>query len=209
LKNVEQVRRLLSNARISDERFTEELPTTPLHWIFADKSSSVTVEQSEQGLKIYENPYGVLSNSPDFASQIYNLERYLHIIEADRRIAELHSRGLDGFGIPGDFSSGSRFVRAVFAKSRTLPEQEKCAAISRFLHLFDSLSQPNGITRADDGKSVRTVYTSAIDTHSLEYCFTTYENRRVRCVKLDTPPAVGENLLRFPMHSGEDFLELN
>ena len=208
-KSVEQVRRLLSNAKITDDRFSYELPTTPLHWIFADKVSSVTVEQSENGLKIHDNPYGVLSNSPDFLSQIYNLEHYLHIIESDFYAPDLHSRGLSGFGIPGDYSSGSRFVRAVYTKSRTLPEREKHAAVSRHLHLLDTVSQPNGATSAEDGKAVRTVYASAIDTHSLEYCFTTYENRRIRCVKLDTPSVLGEDLIRFPMHSTEDVLYLN
>ena len=208
-KSVEQVRRLLSNAKITDDSFSHELPPSPLHWIFADKSSSVTVEQTESGLKIHDNPYGVLSNSPDFISQIYNFERYIHIIENKRHIPGLHSKGLDAFGIPGDYSSGSRFVRAVYAKSLTLPEREKPAAISRHLHILGTVSQPNGATRADDGNAVRTVYTSAIDTRSLEYCFTTYENRRIRCVKLDTPSALGEDLIRFPMHSTEDVLYLN
>lgn len=208
-KSVEEVHRILSNARITDDSFSRELPPSPLHWIFADKSSSITVEQSELGLKIHENPYGVLSNSPDFPSQMHNLERYLGIIENELHITGLHSRGLDAFGIPGDYSSGSRFVRAAFAKSRTLPERERGAAISRFLHLLDTVSQPSGITRADDGKAVRTVYASAIDTQALEYYFTTYENRRIKCLKLDTPRAIGEDLARFPMHSEEDILRLN
>ena len=208
-KSVEEVRRLLAGARITNESFSRELPPTPLHWIFADKGSAITVEQGECGLKIHDNPYGVLSNSPDFLSQIYNLERYLHIIESDRHIAGLHSRGLDGFGIPGDYSSGSRFVRAVYAKSRALPEHGRLSAISRFFHLFDTVSQTRGATRAEDGRPVKTVYTSAIDTQSLEYHFTTYESRRVRCVRLCEKNVYGESLQRFPIHEAEQTLPLN
>ena len=208
-KSVEEAIRFLSNARITGESFSDRLAPTPLHWIFADKTASVTVEQDEGGLKIHDNPYGVLTNSPDFASQTYNLERYLHIILGEGERSGMHSRGLSDFGIPGDASSGSRLVRAVFAKLRAHPEREKTAAISRFFHLFDSIAQQNGLTVAEDGKPIRTVYTSAIDTESLEYCFTTYENRRIRSVKLDTRAAVGENLISFPMQSDEDILRLN
>ena len=208
-KSLEEVRRLLANARITNESFSRELPPTPLHWIFADKSSAITVEQVECGLKIHDNPYGVLSNSPDFRSQIYNLERYAHILEGAPSVGGLHSRGLADFGIPGDFSSSSRFVRAVYAKSRTLPEQERRSAISRFFHLFDTVTQMHGATRAEDGRPVRTVYTSAIDTASLEYLFTTYESRHIRCVRLLEGTVDGESLARFPMHEGESILPLN
>lgn len=207
-KSVEEAKRFLSTARITGEPHSERLSASPLHWIFADRSSAITVEQGEGGLKIHDNPYGVLSNSPDFASQVYNLERYLHIISGEDR-AEMHSKGLGNFGIPGDASSGSRFVRAVFAKEVTTAETERIAAISRHFHLLSYVSQTSGMTRASDGRAVRTVYTSAFDTEALEYCFTTYEDRRIRSVRLDSSLADSEILLCYPMRSGEDILHLN
>ena len=208
-ESVEEVRRLLYNTSVTDESVTERLPATPLHWIFADKSSSLTVESTRAGLKIHDNPWGVLANSPDFECQLVNLERYEHIINAKRSDTPLHSRGLCGFGIPGDFSSGSRFVRACYVKSKTALPKAKADAVSRLFHIFDSISQPQGVTVSENGAPVKTVYTSAIDTESLEYFFTTYENRRIRCVKLDTSAALGEKLLAFPMHSEEDISRLN
>ena len=45
----------------------------PLHWIFTDLSGkSLVVEQIKQGLNAYENPVGVLTNSPDFPWQMPN-----------------------------------------------------------------------------------------------------------------------------------------
>lgn len=208
-ESVEEVRRLLANTTVTDESVDVSLPATPLHWIFADKHSSVTVESTREGLKIHDNPQGVLTNSPDFESQLVNLERYAHIIEDGEKISSLHSRGLEGFGIPGDYSSGSRFVRACYVKARTTPPKSRDGAISRLFHIFDSISQPRGVTLGKDKATVATVYTSAVDTDRLEYFFTTYENRRIRCVNLDTPLADGENLVSFPMHSDEDILRLN
>ena len=208
-KSVEEAARFLSTARITDESFSVNLPPSPLHWIFADKSASITVEQGAGGLKIHDTPHGVLSNAPDFASQTYNLERYLHIILGKESPEGMHSRGLADFGIPGDASSGSRLVRAIFTKLRTIPVREKTAATSRLFHILDSVSQQDGLTVAEDGRAVKTVYTSVIDTAALEYCFTTYENRRIRSVRLDSSLADGEALLCYPMHSGEDILHLN
>ena len=207
-RSVEEATRFLSTAKITDESFSKRLPPSPLHWIFADKHAAITIEQGASGLKIHDNPYGVLSNAPDFASQIYNLERYLHIISGDES-SDGHSRGLGNFGIPGDASSGSRFVRAVFAKEATTPESERIAAISRHFHILSYVSQTRGMTRAADGRAIRTVYTSAIDTEALEYCFTTYEDRRMRSVRLDSSLADGEALLCYPMQGREDILRLN
>ena len=208
-KNVEEAIRFLSNARITDESVSARLAPTPLHWIFADKSAAITVEQGEGGLKIHDNPYGVLTNSPDFPSQTYNLERYLHIILGKETAEGMHSRGLCDFGIPGDATSGSRLVRALFTKMRAIPESEKTAALSRFFHIMESISQQDGLTCAEDGRAIRTVYTSAIDTAAMEYCFTTYENRRIRSVKLAGREADGEDLITFSIEGGEDILRLN
>ena len=207
-RSVEEATRFLSTAKITDESFSEKLPPSPLHWIFADKSASITVEQVAGGLKIHDTPHGVLSNAPDFASQSYNLERYLHIILGKESPEGMHSRGLGDFGIPGDASSGSRLVRAIFTKLRAIPVRGKTAAISRLFHILDSVSQQDGLTVAEDGRAIKTVYTSVIDTEALEYCFTTYENRRIRSVRLGTPQAIGEGLVVYPMHGGEDILRL-
>lgn len=203
-KSVEEAHRLLSSSNITDESFSPELPSTPLHWIFSDSDSSITVESTCRGLEIHENPLGVLTNSPDFSAQLTNLERYHHIIHGTGATnATLHSRGLDGVGIPGDYSSSSRFVRAVYAKERTRGNPAE-NAVSRAFHLMETVSQPKGITRSEDGRAVCTVYTAVIDSASKKYYFTTYENRRIRCVKLDTGSTFGDALLRFSMYSEEE-----
>ena len=209
-ESVEQVRRLLVNSNITDDSFSQELSATPLHWIFADRHSAIAVESTRTGLEIHDNPEGVLTNSPVFSYHTINLEHYTHIMnEPTLPSRTVHSRGLSAFGLPGDFSSSSRFIKAAYVKSHTEPPMSKTEAVSRFFHLMDTVSQPRGITRSAEDAPVRTVYISAIDTESLEYFFTTYENRRVRCVKLDTATAIGENLRAIPMHSEEDVLQLD
>jgi len=212
-ESVSQAMRLLSGVNVTDESYSDELPATELHWIFADKYSAVTVEATENGLKMHENPYGVMTNSPDFSYQITHLESYTRILRepgACNDFPEIfHSKGVLDFGIPGDFSSSSRFVKTVFVKSRTESPKTKEGAISRLFHILGSVSQPRGVTSGPDGRPVATVYTSAIDTQESKYYFTTYQNRRIRCVKLNTPSALGENLVAYSMLGGEDVAELN
>ena len=203
-KSAEEAHRLLASSNITDDSFSPELPSTPLHWIFSDSDSSITVESTSRGVEIHENPLGVLTNSPDFRAQLTNLERYHHIIYGGETIkAAPHSRGLDGVGIPGDYSSSSRFVRAVFAKERTRGSSGE-NAVSRAFHLMETVSQPRGITRSEDGRAVCTVYTAVIDSTAKKYCFTTYENRSIRSVKLDTGATFGDTLLHFSMHGKDD-----
>ena len=208
--SVEEVRRLLASSNITNEGFSEDLPPTPLHWIFADDKAAITVEATRQRLEIHDNPVGVLTNSPDFRAQITNLERYYHIIYGSFRAdVPLHSRGLDGVGIPGDYSSSSRFAKAVYSKERICAPISDADAIERGFHLMETVSQPRGITRSKDGSGVYTVYTAVIDSASKKYYFTTYENRRIRCVKLDTSSCSGDSLATFSMRDSADLLCFN
>ena len=104
--------------------------------------------------------------------------------------------------MPGDFSSASRFVRAVFLRSHTEGE----GAVSRFFHIMESLAVPLGAIMTDEKRAVSTVYTSCIDTVERVYYFTTYENRRIRAVRLTEELASSDKLTVYPMTSCEDIL---
>ncbi len=200
----------LKKVNITDESVSDDLPATPLHWIFSDGVCSITVEQTENGLKIQDNPFGVLTNAPDFSYHTTNLSNYAVLSPntpksniCKEKVA-FYSRGLGAFGLPGDYSSASRFVRALFAKAHT---QGNCGdSISRFFHIMDTVSLPLGTVITDDGKPVSTVYTSCIDTANRTYYFTTYKNRRISAVRLTEELSERNGLVSFSMNRGEDVL---
>lgn len=72
-------RKLLSRINLVDISFSEELPLSPLHWIISDATGSITVESVESGLKIYDNPVGVLTNNPTFDYHMFNLNNYMDL----------------------------------------------------------------------------------------------------------------------------------
>jgi choloylglycine hydrolase len=181
-------RKSLENANITPESFSKNLPTTPLHWLVGDKTSSFTVESTKDGLKIFDNPYGVLTNAPEFPTQCYIFEER-------------------GRPMLGDLSSSSRFVRAINAKNHTAPSSDNTESISRFFHVMSTVNQPAGLFQADERK-LRTEYTSCMDTESLTYYFTTYSCRRLRGVRMQNADLDGSTPQSFPMTQGEciDFL---
>ena len=157
----------LEKVNITPESFSDALSSTPLHWIIADNKCSFVVESVEEGVQIYDNPFGVLTNAPDFPTQC--------------RILEEHGDG--GEPILGDLSSNSRFIRAIKAKEYTLPAEQRTPSISRFFHIMGTVNQPAGLFRADE-RQLRTVYTACMDTEEMVYYFTTYDCRKIRGVRL-------------------------
>ena len=50
---------------------------SPLHWMISDREKSITVESVKDGLKVYDNPVGVLTNNPPFETQMFMLNNYM------------------------------------------------------------------------------------------------------------------------------------
>lgn len=199
-----EVKKQLSRVNVTSTAFSEALAASPLHWIFADRSGSLVFECSESGAFVYDNPIGVLTNEPRFEYQLIRLSDYMGL-DAKAPKNNLsgeydpirYSRGLGGFGLPGDFSSASRFVRATFVKNHI--SADGAEGVERFFHIMDSVFVPRGCVVTDEGREVETVYTSAIDLDTLTYHYTTYSSRNVRSVRFAEGRMLGSALLRYPM----------
>ena len=164
----------------------------PLHWMIADQSgSSMVIEKTREGLRILDNSIGVLSNSPEFLWHMTNLRNYMNVSQDQKKEAgwgplTLTPFGQGGgtFGLPGDFTSPSRFVRAAYIKSHITHMENDRAAINGCFHILESISLPRGIVMTERGTSDYTQYTAAINLSGKEYYFKTYENSRIAEVKL-------------------------
>ena len=61
-RSVKEARNKLEKMNIVNEGFNEQWGTSPLHWMLADNKECIVVESLEDGLKIYDNSYGVMTN---------------------------------------------------------------------------------------------------------------------------------------------------
>lgn len=189
-RNLDDARRLLEKINLCDINFSEKMPLSPLHWIIADKEKAITVESVGEGLKIHENPVGVLTNNPTFDYHMTYLSDFVNLTAdvPQNRFAgtelSLYSRGMGAKGLPGDCSSTSRFVRSAFVKLNSVSGGSEKESVNQFFHILSSVEQVRGCVRLPENKRVITVYTSCINLNRGIYYYTTYENRTISAVQM-------------------------
>ncbi len=207
---VQEARRLVERMNLLNVPFSDELPLSQLHWIIADRESCVTVEAVAEGIKIYDNPVGVLTNNPPFDKQLFALNNYMYLSPKSPRNTfgaglelQRYSRGMGAIGLPGDLSSQSRFVRVAFTKMNSLSGEGEAESVSQFFHILGSVDQQRGCCELDDGKYEITLYTSCCNTDRGIYYYTTYDNHQITAVDMHRENLDGESLVRYPLIKGE------
>ncbi len=203
---VEEAKTLLVKINLTKDHFHEKLPAAQLHWILADSKSCITVESVPEGLKVYDNPVGVLTNNPTFEQQMFALNNYMHLSPvdpvnhfSDGLPLSVYSRGMGALGLPGDLSSQSRFVRAAFVKMNSLSGDSEEESVSQFFHILGSVDQQRGCCLVGEGKFEITIYTSCCNATKGIYYYTTYENHRITGVDMHREDLEGSGLVRYPM----------
>ena len=146
--------------------FSEQLPTAQLHWMIADKEECIVVESMKDGMHIYDDPVGVLTNNPPFPGQMFALNNYAGVSRKQPEstfagVLELdpYSRGMGGMGIPGDLSSQSRFVKVAFTKLNAISGDGENESVSQFFHILGSVDQQRGCCEVSEGAYEITIYT--------------------------------------------------
>ncbi len=200
--DVSEAQKLLSNINLVNINFSDNLPLSPLHWIISDRERSLTVESVAEGLKIYDNPIGVLTNNPTFDYHMMNLNNYMSLHEgaAENRLSaenklNVYSLGMGALGLPGDFSSASRFVKAAFVKLKSHSGEGEEESVSQFFHILASVAMPKGCVLVRDGEYEYTRYSSCCNTDRGIYYYTTYENSSVTSVDMFVSNIDGDKLM--------------
>ncbi len=207
---VNEAEKLIRDTGILNIDFTPEMKAAPLHWIISDKNKSITLEGVKDGLKIYDNPVGVLTNNPPFDYQLQNLSNYLNLTAknpqnrfSDKLDLNACSKGLGAIGLPGDSSSISRFVRVSFIKENSVCGDSEGESVSQFFHILGSVEHQRGAVNLGDGKYEITVYTSCCNTDKGIYYYTTYGNRQITAVDMHRENLDGTALVSYPLIHAE------
>ena len=194
----------ISKIKIVDVPYGE-FPQSTLHWLLCDKEQAVTIEQTKSGLHIYHNPVGVLANNPPFPYHMTNLANYMHLQNGQPANTLCpgtdlphYSRGMGAMGLPGDLSSASRFVRAVFTRQNALQFKEEAAAVSQCFQILGAVKQTAGCVKHGEHLE-KTVYTSCCNLDKGIYYYTTYENSQLTGVHLYHEDLESEDLITYPL----------
>lgn len=207
---VAEAKQLLSRMNLVDTSFAPSLPASQLHWLIADSSSAITVECVKDGLHVYDNPAGVLTNNPPFPEQMMNLNNFMHLSPrqpknqfSDALPLHCYSRGMGALGLPGDLSSQSRFVRVAFVRANSVSGDGEAESVSQFFHILGSVDQQRGCCEVDTGKYEYTIYTSCCNASRGIYYYTTYENHQITGVDMHSEDLDGTALVQYPLLTGE------
>lgn len=203
--SVQEAKKRLQEINLWDLPFSDALPLSPLHWMIADKHASIVVESLKAGLKIYDNPLGVMTNNPPFDYHLTHLADFMqlsHLPSENRLGAEgvkAYSRGMGAMGLPGDWSSASRFVRAAFVKGKAACEKGEAERVRQFFHIMGTVEQVKGCVQLEDGRNELTDYSACMNLEKGIYYYTTYENGGISAVEMHRCNLEGKELIPFPL----------
>ena len=203
---IAEAKKKLKNINLVRIDFSKELPLSPLHWIISDRETSITVESVKEGLKIYDNPVGVLTNNPPFEYQMFNLNNYMNLsVNTPENLfsKELglatYSRGMGAMGMPGDLSSMSRFVRASFVKMNSISGDSEEESVSQFFHILGSVEQQRGCVKMGEASYEVTIYSSCCNTDKGIYYYKTYDNCCITAVDMNKEDLEGMKIISYPL----------
>jgi len=190
--SVDQVKEVLAGVRVVnlDPR------SSTVHWRFTEPSGrQIVLEIVDEQMHFYENPLGVLTNSPGLQWHLTNLNNYINLepgTVAQHPFGPLqmnnlgHGSGM--LGLPGDFTPPSRFVRAAFFQV-TAPQQPTAKrSVTQAFHILNNFDIPSG-SEEQLGKTLAdlpsaTQFTVASDTQNRMLYYRTMYNSNIRCIDL-------------------------
>lgn len=204
--SLDEARTLLARTNVTDDRFNDRLPAAELHWIISDKSGSLVVECMADGMHVYDNPIGVMTNNPPFDEQMFSLNNYMALSaeEPSNNFCKsldlsCYSRGMGAIGLPGDLSSMSRFARVAFVRANSVSGDSETESVSQFFHILGSVDQQRGCCRLGSGKCEVTIYTCCINANRGIFYYTSYDNRQISAVDMNREDLSGSIVVVYPL----------
>ena len=169
-----------------------------VHWRFTDTSGKqIVLEIIDGEYKFYDDHLGVLTNSPDLSWQWTNLNNYVHLSPGPVTAQTLDNLKLAPFGmgngmwgLPGDVTPPSRFVRAAFYQSTAPQPEDAQAAVLTGFQILNNFDIPIGIEFTTDQTPTdipsATQWTTATDMKHRKLYYRTMYNSEIRCFDLNS-----------------------
>jgi choloylglycine hydrolase len=190
--DIEDVKRVMRDVHVHgiDPR------ASTVHWRFVEPGGRQVVLEIIDGKCVYyENELGVLTNSPSFDWHLTNLNNYMNLSPGrvgPKDMGRMQLRSISGgtglLGLPGDFSSTSRFVRAAFLQSTAPVLANSSKTVIQAFHILNSFDIPIG-AQYDEGQAIpdlpsATQFTAVSDLMGRKLYWKTMHNSEIRCIDL-------------------------
>lgn len=188
---VDEVEKALKNAAIIAKPINDQYPVSELHWIIGDTKRSIVVEYTENGMEIFDNDVDILTNQPGYGWHKENLRNYMNLFSQMPKEVKWGRARMTAFGsgslmrgIPGDYYSPSRFVRAAYLNTHYPVKSTEEENISRLFHTLAGVAMIDGAAAMADGAYEKTIYTGGYSTNTKTYYYNTYDDPAIKKVAL-------------------------
>ena len=200
--SVDEVAAALPGVTIVDSPINDQFPSSLLHWIIGDGTRAVVVEYTADGMHVFDDDVDVLANQPGFGWHHENLRNYLNLSSQFPQDVSLGRAALAPFGsgsfmrgIPGDYYSPSRFVRAAYVNNHYPTQSTEEENVSRAFHTLQQVAMVDGAAAMGDGQFEKTIYTGLFSARTSTYYWNTYEDPAIRSVALADHKPSGQELV--------------
>ncbi len=168
---------------------------SPLHFNITDASgSSIIIEYTANGVMVYDNKVGVLTNSPPYDWHMANIRNYLNLSPANPDSISFNGdwfspigQGAGLVGLPGDWSPPSRFIKCVLSSRYSQTPINSTEAVNLALHIINGVDIPKGVSAISSNGKAEYDHTQWIvvrDLTNRKYMFRTYDDLQVKSVDL-------------------------
>ncbi|QCB94785.1 choloylglycine hydrolase [Cellulomonas shaoxiangyii] len=189
--SVDEVQAALKDVAIVDKPINEKYPSSLLHWIIGDATRAIVVEHTSDGMHVFDDDVDVLANQPGFAWHHENLRNYLNTSPEFPEATELGRASLTPFGsgshmrgVPGDYYSPSRFVRAAYVNEHYPTKASEEENVSRAFHTLQQVAMVDGCAAMGSGEFEKTIYTGLFSSRTNTYYWNTYDDPAIHSESL-------------------------
>ncbi len=214
-RNTMEAERLLAETSLSAIPFGRDIPLSPLHWMISDKYGSLAAEPMKEGLRVHRNPVNVLTNNPPFEFHLQNLSQYLNLHTnipencfSEKGIVPF-GKGTGSIGLPGDWSSASRFIRAAYLLCNSICNKDEESCVSQIFHILGSVAVVSGAVECENNRRYCTVYSSCINAAEGIYYYKTYGNSRITAVRMKNANLDSEKVIAYGVERESDIKWVN
>ncbi len=214
---VAEAKDLISKINLVNISFSEKMQLYPLHWLIADKTGvSITVECDKDGLHVYDNPVGTLTNNPKFPKQLFSLNNYSDVspkMPVNNFSKDIdfdgYCRGLGSHNLPGGMDSQSRFVRATFNKYNAPINDTEEENVDTYFHILHSVEQQKGLDEVAPNQFEYTIYSDGTNLDTGVFYYTTYNHKQITKVDMHKENLDSDQLINFEINNKITFDEAN
>jgi choloylglycine hydrolase len=166
-----------------------------VHWRISEPGGRMVVLEVVKGVpNFYENRLGVLTNAPGFLWHMTNLNNYINVVAGteparqftDKITLQSLGHGSGMLGLPGDFTSPSRFVRAAFFQTTSPTWDTGFETVVQAFHILNNFDIPVGSQHVKSeipkGLPSATQFTAVTDQTELKLYYRTAWNSNIRCI---------------------------